>query len=373
MSNVTPPTRRIDADTDMRSQEEMDTRDRGVVLPLALVLSMVLALVALAAGGLVLTGLRTSRATDRHLQALTAAEGGARFGAKSLGDSRSCSGEVIVDAGFSVNDIRPQVSCAQIDGACAVRSIASAGGVTRVLDATVTSDGTIASWSVNNGAVDPLSGPTDCFAPPPPPAANPCTVVRVPQWVNSTSVSSTLTTPSISWGPNETVVVTITFENGSNQKVQEVEAPAGWVQAGRAVVDSNVGTEMWMRTFDAEGTGSFTFKLDPTKVDSWIMSTMVIGGTPTITRGSARTGDSNTMVANAITGDFHRVIGIFTLGKKQITFSNLSAGTILGSNAHNDKDLALAIVDIDLAAGVSTSLQSSVVGKWATQPIGFRC
>lgn len=140
------------------------TDDRGGGLIVVVVLVTVLAFVGLAVAELTSTTLRTSSSADRHLGALAAAEGGARRAMLELWRGSTCA----PPAGFDVNGATLDVSCRAADNTgCTldIRSIASIGAVSRVVDVRFRADGTIVSWLVASPDSAPYPGPVGMLGP----------------------------------------------------------------------------------------------------------------------------------------------------------------------------------------------------------------
>lgn len=86
-----------------------DSRDGGQVLPLVLVLTVILGLVAAALATYVAVGLRTSRVTDGRSDRLAALDAGLRVGIERLKvDRTSCT------ASIEINEVTVEVACAAV-------------------------------------------------------------------------------------------------------------------------------------------------------------------------------------------------------------------------------------------------------------------
>jgi Tfp pilus assembly protein PilX len=93
------------------------TRDRGTVLPLALVVSVVLSVVVVSIAGFVTTGLRYGKVVEDRADRLAAADGGMRYAVERLrlGASRICatSGGDVIDPP-DINGTTVTVRCGQV-------------------------------------------------------------------------------------------------------------------------------------------------------------------------------------------------------------------------------------------------------------------
>lgn len=91
------------------TRRRSDHRDGGQVLPLVLVLTVILGLVAAALATYVAVGLRTSRVTDVRSDRLAALDAGLRVGIERLKvDRTSCT------ASIEINEVTVDVACTAV-------------------------------------------------------------------------------------------------------------------------------------------------------------------------------------------------------------------------------------------------------------------